>query len=85
MEKSTKTLTRFLDNVVKWNEELNALENQRQAALETRRLGLGIMGIADMLNQLAVAYDSDEGTNLIGKSYGIHNKCRIYCFSRFSQ
>ncbi len=67
LEKSTKTLTRFLDNVVKWNEELNALENQRQAALETRRLGLGIMGIADMLNQLAVAYDSDEGTNLIGK------------------
>jgi len=67
LSKSTKTLTRFLDNVVKWNEELNALENQRQAALETRRLGLGIMGIADMLNQLGIAYDSDEGTDLIGK------------------
>lgn len=67
LDKSTKTLTRFLDNVVKWNEELNALENQRQAALETRRLGLGIMGIADMLNQLGVAYDSDEGTELIGQ------------------
>tara|TARA_S200000501_G_scaffold378988_1_gene445849 strand:+ start:2217 stop:4721 length:2505 start_codon:yes stop_codon:yes gene_type:complete len=67
LDKSTKTLTRFLDNVVKWNEELNALENQRKAALETRRLGLGIMGIADMLNQLGIAYDSEEGTNLIGQ------------------
>jgi ribonucleoside-diphosphate reductase alpha chain len=67
LKKSSKTLTRFLDNVVKWNEELNALENQRKAALETRRLGLGIMGIADMLNQLGIAYDSNEGTELIGK------------------
>ena len=67
LDKSSKTLTRFLDNVVKWNEELNALENQRKAALETRRLGLGIMGIADMLNQLGIAYDSDEGIVLIGR------------------
>ena len=67
LEKTSKTLTRFLDNVVKWNEELNALEKQRKAALETRRLGLGIMGIADMLNQLGIAYDSDEGMELIGK------------------
>ena len=67
LEKSSKTLTRFLDNVVKWNEELNALENQRKAALETRRLGLGIMGIADMLNQLGIAYDSEKGTELIGR------------------
>ena len=30
-------------------------------------LGLGVMGIADMLNQLGIAYDSDEGINLIRK------------------
>ena len=41
----------ILDNVVTWNEDLNALEKQRKAAKETRRLGLGVMGIADMLNQ----------------------------------
>ena len=38
---STRTLVRFLDNVVTWNEDLNALEKQRIAAKETRRLGLG--------------------------------------------
>ena len=62
---STRTLVRFLDNVVTWNEDLNALEKQRKAAKETRRLGLGVMGIADMLNQLGLAYDSEEGISLI--------------------
>ncbi len=64
---TTRTLVRFLDNVVTWNESLNALEKQRQAAAETRRLGLGIMGIADMLNQLGIAYDSDEGIQTLDK------------------
>tara|TARA_Y100001970_G_scaffold282813_1_gene396531 strand:+ start:88501 stop:91026 length:2526 start_codon:yes stop_codon:yes gene_type:complete len=65
---STMILTRFLDNVVTWNESLNALEKQRTAAKETRRLGLGVMGIADMLNQMGLGYDSDEGIKLIEKS-----------------
>ena len=67
LAESTETLVRFLDNVVTWNEDLNALEKQRQAASETRRLGLGVMGIADMLNQLGVAYDSEQGTIMIEK------------------
>ncbi|NOX90042.1 MAG: adenosylcobalamin-dependent ribonucleoside-diphosphate reductase [Calditrichaeota bacterium] len=62
-----KTTVRFLDNVVSWNEILNPLEKQRKAAAETRRLGLGIMGAADMLNQLGIPYDSDEGIGLLEK------------------
>ena len=65
LAESTAILVRFLDNVATWNEDLNALEKQRIAAKETRRLGLGIMGIADMLNQLGLAYDSDEGIAII--------------------
>ena len=68
LAESTMILTRFLDNVVTWNEELNALEKQKKAAKETRRLGLGVMGIADMLNQMGLAYDSEEGINLIEKT-----------------
>ncbi len=64
---TTRTLVRFLDNVVTWNEQLNALEKQRIAAAETRRLGLGIMGAADMLNQLAIHYDSEEGIETMGR------------------
>ena len=67
LAESVAILVRFLDNVVTWNEDLNALEKQRLAAKETRRLGLGVMGIADMVNQLGIAYDSDEGIELIRK------------------
>ena len=61
LKDTTSNVVRFLDNVVSWNQLLNPLEKQRQAATDTRRLGLGIMGIADMLNQLGIAYDSDAG------------------------
>jgi len=67
LAESTSILVRFLDNVVTWNEDLNALEKQRIAAKETRRLGLGVMGIADMLNQLGIGYDSNEGIEIITK------------------
>ncbi len=65
---ATQNLTRFLDNVVTWNQVLNALDKQRKAAEETRRTGLGIMGIADMLNQLGIPYDSDEGIAIVNKA-----------------
>ena len=44
---------------------LNPLEKQRRAASETRRLGLGVMGIADMLNQLGKTYDGDEAVTVL--------------------
>ena len=56
-----------MDNVVSWNETLNPLSKQRTAAKETRRLGLGVMGIADMLNQLGLGYDSEQGIQLMEK------------------
>jgi ribonucleoside-diphosphate reductase alpha chain len=67
LERSTAVLVRFLDDVVTWNERLNALPKQRQAASETRRLGLGLMGVADMLFQLGLSYDSDEGIEVISQ------------------
>ncbi len=60
LKEVTSLTVRFLDNVVTWNELLNPLEKQRKAAYETRRLGLGVMGIADMLNQLGLGYDSEQ-------------------------
>ena len=65
LRETTDLMVRFLDSVVIWNEWLNPLEKQRRAALETRRLGLGVMGIADMLNQLGIGYDSSEGMEIL--------------------
>ncbi|MBI2559116.1 adenosylcobalamin-dependent ribonucleoside-diphosphate reductase [Candidatus Woesearchaeota archaeon] len=67
IKEATMLAIRFLDNVVTWNETLNPLEKQRKAAYETRRLGLGIMGIADMLNQLGIGYDSDGALEILEK------------------
>ncbi len=63
----TKDCVRFLDNVITWNTALNPLEKQRKAAAITRRVGLGIIGIADMLNQLGIGYDSEEGIEILEK------------------
>lgn len=72
---ATMLAVRFLDNVVIWNEVLNPLEKQRKAAYETRRLGLGIMGIADMLNQLGIGYDSETAIEILEKTANLFANC----------
>jgi len=67
LKEAVTNVTRFLDNTITWNMFMNPLEKQRIATSETRRLGLGVMGITDMLNQLSIGYDSDEGIQLIGE------------------
>jgi ribonucleoside-diphosphate reductase alpha chain len=64
LEKATRCAVRFLDNVLSWNEGRHPLPGQEEAALKGRRIGLGIMGLADMLCKLKVRYDSDEGIEL---------------------
>ncbi len=51
--------TRFLDNVVSMNKyPTEAIE---EMALQERRLGLGVMGVADALYMLRIPYNSKEG------------------------
>jgi ribonucleoside-diphosphate reductase alpha chain len=61
LEKATRYAVRFLDNVLAWNEGHHPLHGQEEAALRGRRIGLGIMGLADMLCKLKLRYDSDQG------------------------
>ena len=62
LESSVRTAVRFLDDVI----EINTfpLQKLRDVNLATRRIGLGVMGWADALALLGIAYDSDEGTQL---------------------
>ena len=54
-----RTTTRFLDAVV----DMNAypIPEITRAAKESRRIGLGVMGVADLLYKLGIAYNSQEG------------------------
>src|SRR5690554_5582432 len=45
------------------------LEENRKQALGERRIGLGIMGLADLLIKCEVIYGSEEGNKLIDKIF----------------
>jgi ribonucleoside-diphosphate reductase alpha chain len=68
VEKATRYGVRFLDNVLFWNEGRHPLSGQEESALKGRRIGLGIMGLADMLCKLKLRYDSDEGIDFAEKT-----------------
>ncbi len=62
-----KIAIRFMDDVVEWNILLHPLEKQREASKKTRRIGLGVMGIADMFYQLGLDYDSPEAIRVLDR------------------
>jgi ribonucleoside-diphosphate reductase alpha chain len=60
LRKSVEIATRFLDNVVSANAYVPAVPQLRDAAFRARRIGLGIMGLGDLMYHVGVRYGSDE-------------------------
>jgi ribonucleoside-diphosphate reductase alpha chain len=64
-EEIIRKTTRFLDNIIDVNnypvDEINV------ASKESRRIGLGVMGVADLLYKLKIPYNSPEGYDLQSK------------------
>ncbi len=61
LRQSVELSTIFLDDVVDANAYVPAVPQLREAALRARRIGLGIMGLGDLLYHAGVGYGSEAG------------------------
>jgi len=64
-EETIRKTTRFLDNIIDVN--TYPVKEITVASKESRRIGLGVMGVADLLYKLRIPYNSKEGYELQGK------------------
>ena len=62
LAQTTRTAIRFLDNVIAVNNY--PLPQISEMVQNNRKIGLGVMGWADMLMKMGISYSSEEGTKL---------------------
>jgi adenosylcobalamin-dependent ribonucleoside-diphosphate reductase len=67
LEKTVRAATRFLDNVIDATPYF--FEQNREVQLSERRVGLGTMGVAELIISLGIRYGSDESVEFIEKLY----------------
>jgi ribonucleoside-diphosphate reductase alpha chain len=66
LRQTVREATHFLDNVVTANAYVPAVSQLEEAAHRARRIGLGFMGLGDLMYELGVRYGSREGQALAG-------------------
>lgn len=67
LEVDIRLATRFLDDVVDANKYVPAVPALEESAKKARRLGLGIMGLADLMFHTGIRYGSPESEEFSGQ------------------
>ena len=67
LEQVVRYGVRFLDDVLDYNADRHALIMQKVSSLRSRRIGLGVTGLADMLAKLRIKYDSEEALEFVDR------------------
>lgn len=70
--------TRFLDDVVEANAYVPAVPQLKEAAHKARRIGLGIMGLGDLMYHAGIRYGSQEGQEFAAQ---VMEYVRYHCMS----
>ncbi len=79
LQRSVEEGTHFLDNVVSANAYVPVVPEVAQAAYRARRIGLGIMGLGDLMYQLGIRYGSEEGQEFAAQ---IMEFVRFHCMAQ---
>jgi len=67
LENTVAAATRFLDDVVTANAYVPSVPQLQSAAHRARRIGLGIMGLGDMMYHMGIRYGSEAGQEFAGQ------------------
>lgn len=67
LRQSVATATVFLDDVIEANAYVPAVPQLALAAHNARRIGMGIMGLADLMYHVGIRYGSREGMEFAGQ------------------
>ena len=81
LEKAVRYSVRFLDDVLDYNSDKHPLKQQAEAGRDSRRIGVGITGLGDMLVKLKVKYDGDRALAVVDDLF---NKIKYFSYDESS-
>jgi ribonucleoside-diphosphate reductase alpha chain len=67
LKETVEVATQFLDDVIDANKYVSSVPMLQEAAFKNRRIGISIMGLADLMFLIGVSYGSNKGQDLAGQ------------------